>query len=281
MKQTSQLASWRLDSLVRVRFGFRGRHGHRGSAFTLIELLVVIAIIAILAAMLLPALSNAKNRAKLTIDLNNNRQIMLAMTLYAGDNTEYMAYPCWGTTYAGWAYGANFPTGGGGTLAQYNSLLPLQINSFKNGQLAPYLKTEKVLLCPADVVDKNFFQRNVYISSYVWNGAICGYGALPNGNAITTYKMTQFKPDVILQWETDEQTPFYFNDCSSFPDEGISMRHGKGASVGLISGSTERIAYKTWYNNTMAGAQGNRGSGIPANQLPNRLWCNPGQANGL
>src|ERR1019366_738811 len=145
-----------------------------------------------------------------------------------------------------------------------NSVLPSQIASFKNSQLAPYLKTEKVLLCPADIVDKNFLLRNVYISSYVWNGAICGFGSFPNGNNITTYKITQFKPNVILQWETDEKTPFYFNDCSSFSDEGISTRHGKGASVALISGSTERIVFQTWYNNSMAGVQGNRGSGIPA-----------------
>jgi prepilin-type N-terminal cleavage/methylation domain-containing protein len=137
--------------------------------FTLIELLVVVAIIAILAAILLPVLGRAKDKARRIQCVNNEKQLILSWTLYAGDNREALV------TNGGrggnaplpylWVHGGNHGDPQSLTYTQY-------LVGATYALFAPYLRGPEIYKCPADRTLAPIRGRSTYVyhaRSYAMN----------------------------------------------------------------------------------------------------------------
>lgn len=237
-------------------------------AFTLVELLVVIAIISILAALLMPALSKSKNQAAKVTDINNFRQIMIAIHVYADDSTDILPWPNWaagdvdtnGVSVPGWLY----------TYDQKAAALPDRYQA-NTGLLWKSLGTAKIYICPQDdplMVHWSNAQhadatRRQQSSSYAMNGAVCGYRRI----VYPPVKLAQMQPGDCTFWETDEAKPEYFNDGANFPSEGVSARHSQGAVQAQFDASVSYIRLTQWYDDV-------------ADTNKNRLWCFPNSPDG-
>ena len=134
-----------------IRFSKRRPHAGERSVFTLIELLVVIAIIAILAAMLMPALSQARERGKSVTCMGAMRQLGLALITYA-DAYEY--FPA--------CEDQRYPD---------NKLAWLRLQLTNKSMSAKFFKTG----CP-NIGDRERYARTILNKTYMTDGSLYCYG---------------------------------------------------------------------------------------------------------
>ena len=212
-------------------------------SFTLIELLVVIAIIAILASMLLPALSQARSKARQTQCRGNQKQVMFAVIMYAGDNND--RYPGY---YSQLEAPADWP------LKQWSH------------DVATYAGDVNVFQCPsAPKVKENggnddypVIYSSYEVNDYVLKGGRTSYDSsmIPvtePSATIAVYDAASAGRYCGHRWGTKPESPTCYARPAGLGSDGKDYSfHNKSANIAFCDGHVETLHNGAWEGTTTA-----------------------------
>ena len=208
----------------------------RRGGFTLIELLVVIAIISILASILFPVFGRAREMARRTSCLSNQKQVGLGFMQYTQDYDEALPGAAEGPDAAGlvggWMFYSKFPADGVGGKPGYDP---------KQGAIYSYIKNAQVFVCPDD--SKGRANGN----SYAVNGCdFTGEAPFLNGKTLAAFDNSSGFILLMEECEDAADTNGDSTDDGYFapPNNGlggnlISTRHNEGSNVTFMDSHTK------------------------------------------
>src|SRR5258708_8418111 len=232
-------------------------YARRRPGFTLIELLVVIAIIAILAAMLLPALSKAKQKASQVRCLSNVKQLALGTLMYIDDNKG---------TFPGQASNGDGFDPADWIYWRIDATHPPVTQSPIVAAIGSGGTSSNLFRCPLDRDDS---ERNKLPPPYYYSYSMTSYGPV-NGagyglasvffNGSYTYKLSCVVAPSQKIMQTEEQATYapsesllgpggspIINDGRFVPGtDSLTIRHNKRAEVSFVDGHVEPVLPAYW-----------------------------------
>ena len=256
------------------------------TGFTLIELLVVIAIIAILAAMLLPALSSAKERARRANCMSNLRQNGVGIFMFASDNNDFLPMVKFRDQNSWYPYEMYRLAGPSGPI----TLGPEDLGFLWDGK---YITAGKVFYCPSYNDPKSDYCYDYYTQTVNWPyGMPSGTGANPYVRSGYSYfPQSSTLEKVAIPYGFGAQSlpvaPADPNPASSTnswlaPLKQSALDAKRSMMVDLVNSSTDTLSHKD--NGKAAGLEACFGDShvywqsMKRNPTPfnNQLWSNIG-----